>query len=239
MSARSRLPGRTTLSFDVGGSHVKAALLGRNGRLTGTQYTLDTPRPLTPRTLLALFDRVAAEVGRFDRIAAGIPGLVNRDVVYSLPAAHNRSFRHVALGNALQQRFRVPARLTNDAVMHGLAAIRGQGVEMVITLGTGLGTALFIDRALSAHYQTLPDDDEPFGSQYGAAALKQIGVRRWEGRLRKLIMHLRAATAFDHLYIGGGNAQRIEGRLPRNVSRIDNVAGVLGGHRLWEWGEVP
>jgi len=67
--------------------------------------------------------------------------------------------------------------------MHGLAAIGGKGVEMVITLGTGLGTALFIDRVLSAHYQTLPEQDEPF-SPYGRAALKKIGRTRWEKRPR-------------------------------------------------------
>jgi polyphosphate glucokinase len=233
------MTGRRTLSFDVGGSHVKAALLGRDGRLAAPQDKLDTPRPLTPRTLLELFGQVAARVGRFDRVAVGIPGLVHHDVVYSLPAANNHTFKRVPLGDSLRRRFHVPARVTNDAVMHGLAAIRGEGVEMVITLGTGLGTALFIDRVLSAHYQTLAPDDAPFGSAYGDAALKRIGRARWERRLHKLIAELRAATGFDHLYIGGGNARRINGRLPRNVSRIDNVAGVLGGHRLWEWGEVP
>jgi polyphosphate glucokinase len=54
-----------------------------------------------------------------------------------------------------------------------------------------------------------------------------------------LFDQLRTITNFDHLYVGGGNAKRLEGRLPPRVTRIDNVAGVLGGHRLWEWGDVP
>ena len=128
--------------------------------------------------------------------------------------------------------------MTNDAAMHGLAAIRGSGVEMVITLGTGLGTALFIDAVLSAHYQTLPEQDEPF-SPYGDAALKKIGRARWEKRVRDLFDQLRGITNYDRLYVGGGNAKRLRGEMPSRVTRIDSEAGLLGGYRLWEWGDVP
>jgi polyphosphate glucokinase len=197
-----------------------------------------TPERLTPRTLVALFERIAGETSHYDRVAVGIPGIVHRNVVYSLPASGNRTFRGYALGAELSERLDAPVRVTNDAAMHGLASIHGRGVEMVITLGTGLGTALFIDGVLSAHYQTLPDDDEPF-SPYGDAALRRVGRRAWERRVHALVKQLRPITNFDHLYVGGGNARRLEERLPRHVTRIGNVAGVLGGHRLWEWGDVP
>jgi polyphosphate glucokinase len=218
---------------------VKAALLGKNGDQVTERLKVPTPERLTPRSLLTLFERIAAHVPHYDRVAVGIPGIVHRDVVYSLPASKSKLFKCFPLGVALSERLRgTPVRVTNDAAMHGLAAIHGTGVEMVITLGTGLGTALFIDGVLSAHYQTLPDDDEPF-SPYGDAALKRIGQRRWQKRVGDLWEQLRVITNFDHLYVGGGNAKRLEDPLPRHVTRIDNVAGVLGGHRLWEWGEVP
>jgi polyphosphate glucokinase len=217
---------------------VKAALLGSTGDQVTERIKEPTPARLTPRTLLILFERIAAKISHFDRVAVGIPGIVHRNIVYSLPAAGNRTFRRYALGTELSARLGSPVRVTNDAAMHGLATIHGRGVEMVITLGTGLGTALFIDGVLSAHYQTLPDDEEPF-SPYGDAALRRIGRRRWETRVRSLCEQLRLITNFDHLYVGGGNAKRLEERLPRHVTRIDNVAGVLGGHRLWEWGDVP
>jgi polyphosphate glucokinase len=238
MPSTRRSARRYTLAFDVGGSHVKAALLGKTGDQVTERIKEPTPERLTPSTLLALLVRMAGQVPHFDRVAAGIPGIVHRDVVYSLPASESRAFKKYALGAALSQRLGVPVRVTNDAAMHGLATIRGRGVEMVITLGTGLGTALFIDGVLSAHYQTLPDADEPF-SPYGDAARKQIGRRRWERRVHALFDQLRTITNFDHLYVGGGNAKRLEDALPRRITRIDKVAGVLGGHRLWEWGEVP
>ena len=156
----------------------------------------------------------------------------------SLPASRSRAFKRFALGDRLSERLGKRVRVTNDAAMHGLAAIRGDGVEMVITLGTGLGTALFIDGALSAHYQTLPEQDEPF-SAYGDEQRKKLGRKRWEKRVRALFDQLQSITNYDRLYVGGGNAERLKGEMPARVKRIDSAAGILGGHRLWEWGDVP
>jgi polyphosphate glucokinase len=238
MPAIRRATRRYTLAFDVGGTNVKAALLGKDGDQVTERIKEPTPYPLTPRTLLALLVRIAGHIPHYDRVAVGIPGVVHRDVVYSLPASRNGAFKKYALGAVLGDRLGVPVRVTNDAAMHGLATIHGRGVEMVITLGTGLGTALFIEGVLSAHYQTLPDIDEPF-SPYGDAALGRIGRARWEHRVHALCEQLRTITNYDHLYVGGGNAKRLVQPLLPNVTRIDNVAGILGGHRLWEWGEVP
>lgn len=197
-----------------------------------------TPERFTPAQLLSLLERMAARMPSYDRVSVGIPGIVHRDVVYSLPASRSRAFKRFELGERLSERLGARVRVTNDATMHGLAAIRGDGVEMVITLGTGLGTALFIDGVLSAHYQTLPEQDEPF-SAYGDGARKRMGRKRWEKRVRGLFEQLRWITNYDRLYVGGGNAERLQGEMPSRVTRIDSAAGLLGGYRLWEWGDVP
>ena len=227
-----------TLAIDVGGSGVKCALLDARGRMASAKLREDTPKRFTPSQLLALIERMAAQMPRYDRVAVGIPGIVHRDIVYSLPASKSRAFKRFELGARLSDRLGARARVTNDAAMHGLAAIRGTGLEMVITLGTGLGTALFIDGVLSAHYQTLPEQDEPF-SPYGKAVLKKIGRARWEKRVHDLFDQLRDITNYDRLYVGGGNAERLRGEMPSRVTRIDSEAGLLGGYRLWEWGDVP
>lgn len=198
----------------------------------------ETPERFTPTELVELIERMAKQMPRYDRVSVGIPGIVRRDVVYALPASKSRAFKGYELGARLSDRLGTRVRVTNDAAMHGLAAIRGDGLEMVITLGTGLGTALFIDGGLSAHYQTLPGQDEPY-SPYGNAALKKIGRKRWEKRVRELFDQLRWITNYDRLYVGGGNAERLKGEMPARVKRIDSTAGILGGHRLWEWGDVP
>jgi polyphosphate glucokinase len=227
-----------TLAIDVGGSSVKCALLDARGRMASEKLSEDTPKRFTPSQLLALIQRLAKQMTTYDRVAVGIPGIVHRDVVYALPASRSRAFKRFELGARLSELLGARVRVTNDAAMHGLAAIRGEGVEMVITLGTGLGTALFIDGVLSAHYQTLPEQDEPF-SPYGKAALRKIGRRPWEKRVRALFDQLRGITNYDRLYVGGGNAELLRGEMPSRVKRIDSAAGILGGFRLWEWGDVP
>lgn len=229
---------RYTLAFDVGATNVKAALLGNDGDMVSEQMKEPTPERLTPARLVAVLERMASGIPHFDRVAVGIPGVVHGNVVYSLPASESRAFKGFRLGDELERRLGAPARVTNDAAMHGLATIHGDGVEMVITLGTGLGTALFIDGVLSAHYQTLPDADER-SSPYGDDVRKRIGRVRWETRVQALFTQLRTITNYDRLYVGGGNANLLRRRLPPRVVHIDNVAGVLGGHWLWEWGEVP
>lgn len=238
MPTKRRRARQRTLAIDVGGSGVKCALLDARGRMASEKLREDTPERFTPAQLLALIERMAAQMPRYDRVAVGIPGIVHRDIVYSLPASKSRAFKRFELGARLADRLGARTRVTNDAAMHGLAAIRGKGLEMVITLGTGLGTALFIDAVLSAHYQTLPEQDEPF-SPYGDAALKKIGRARWEKRVRDLFDQLRGITNYDRLYVGGGNAKRLRGEMPSRVTRIDSEAGLLGGYRLWEWGDVP
>jgi polyphosphate glucokinase len=217
---------------------VKCALLDARGRMASEKLSEDTPKRFTPSQLLALIQRLAKQMTTYDRVAVGIPGIVHRDVVYALPASRSRAFKRFELGARLSELLGARVRVTNDAAMHGLAAIRGEGVEMVITLGTGLGTALFIDGVLSAHYQTLPEQDEPF-SPYGKAALRKIGRRPWEKRVRALFGQLRGITNYDRLYVGGGNAELLRGEMPSRVKRIDSAAGILGGFRLWEWGDVP
>ena len=238
MPAKRRRARQRTLAIDVGGSGIKCALLDARGRMATEKLREETPNRFTPTELLTVIERMAGQMPRYDRVSVGIPGIVHRDVVYSLPASKSRAFKGFELGERLSERFGKRVRVTNDAAMHGLAAIRGKGVEMVITLGTGLGTALFIDGVLSAHYQTLPELDEPF-SPYGDAARKKAGRKRWNKRVRELFEQLHWITNYDRLYVGGGNAERIEGEMPARVKRIDSAAGILGGHRLWEWGDVP
>ena len=217
---------------------MKAALLDGDGEMVSEKLREETPDHFTPGDLLEMIARMARQLPEYDRVAVGVPGIVHRDVVYSLPASGSRAFKNYELGARLTELLGKPVRVTNDAAMHGLAAIDGDGVEMVITLGTGLGTALFIGGVLSAHYQTLPDQDEPF-SAYGDSARKKIGRKRWEERVQALFDQLRGITNYDRLYVGGGNAERLKGEMPPRVKRIDSAAGILGGHRLWEWGDVP
>jgi polyphosphate glucokinase len=226
-----------TLAVDVGGSHIKAALLEATGHLVSERLRLDTPDPLTPKRLLATLIGVAESLDAHDRVSVGIPGLVHDGRIYAIPVTADPAFRGVDLAGILRRRDRRPVRVLNDAQMHGLGFIRGRGVEVAITLGTGLGSALFIDGRLGPHVQFLSaaGNEDLKGGDYGDLALAALGRKKWNRRVERLIDLLRRLTNFDHLYIGGGNASQLKLDLPKDVTRGDNAAALLGAVRMWEW----
>jgi len=226
-----------TLAIDVGGSHVKAALLGATGHLVSERLRLPTPDPLTPKGLLAMLIDLAETLDAHDRVSVGINGLVHGGRIYAIPVTANPAFRGFDLTAKFRRRIRRPVRILNDAQMHGLGFIRGRGVEVAITLGTGLGSAVFIDGKLGPHVQFLSGagDQELKGGDYGDLALQALGRKKWSRRVESLIDLLRRLTNFEHLYVGGGNASKLKIDLPKDVSRGDNSAALLGAVRMWVW----
>jgi polyphosphate glucokinase len=180
---------------------------------------------------------VARSGGRYDRLSVGVNGLVHDGRVYAIPVTANPAFRGFPLAARLRSRLGRRVRLLNDAQMHGLGFVRGRGVELVLTLGTGLGSALFIDGELGPHVQFLPSvgREGVKGGDYGDRALATLGRRRWTSRVERLIGLLRRLTNFDQLYIGGGNAELLKPRLGSDVTLGDNSAAFAGGVRMWDW----
>jgi polyphosphate glucokinase len=120
--------------------------------------------------------------------------------------------------------------------VHGFAVITGQGVELVVTLGTGFGTALYDRGRLCPHLEIAHQPfrkGETYDEQLGDAARKQVGNRKWRKRVWQAIENLRTLTHFDHLYVGGGNSRHLREELPADISVVDNSAGLTGGLRLW------
>jgi polyphosphate glucokinase len=235
---RSRRPaGARTLCVDVGGTSIKAAVLDESARLVGRRLKVATPDELDRPSLLGAIAEAAAELGAFDRVSLGIPGIVHRGVVYAIPISENPELCGFDVAGALRARLGAPVRVLNDAEMHGLGAITGKGVEMIITLGTGLGTALFVHGELGPrwHIAEKPGRDALPGGPYGKLARKEVGDRKWMRRVALLVDHLRQLTNFDHLYIGGGESKRLDIELPDDVTRVDNHAALVGGARLWDW----
>jgi polyphosphate glucokinase len=227
-----------TLSFDIGGSSIKAAVLDPHGHMVSEHMEVDTPKRPSPERLIDVMVELAKPAHGYQRISVGFPGIVLDNVVYSFPMSASRAYKGFRLGTALRKRLRRPVRVINDADMHGLGVISGHGVELVITLGTGLGTALYIDGRIGPSVQFTPSPGgraAPRGGEYGKAAMRRVGRARWNKRVARLIDVLRYLTNFDHLYIGGGNADKLTIALPKDVAIVDNTAAIVGGVRLWQW----
>jgi polyphosphate glucokinase len=226
-----------TLAIDIGGTHIKAAVLDSQGREIADHVQADTPHPSPPQAVLECIAKLVSALPPYDRISAGFPGVVVRGDVVTAPNLGTDAWKDFPIANALTLHFGKPARVINDAEVQGLGVISGKGLECVITLGTGFGSALYRDGALMPHLERgqHPIWKQKTYDQYlGLGALKKKGLTAWNRRVSRAIEVLHTLLNYDHLYIGGGNAGHIDFALPPNVSIVSNEAGITGGVALWQ-----
>ena len=224
-----------TLAIDIGGTGIKAVVLDETGKLLTERIRVKTPRPATPEAVINAIVELAKQQGEFDRVSVGFPGVVRRGITLNAPNL-NGTWGGFHLADALMKKLGTPVRVANDADVQGFGVIAGHGVELVITLGTGFGSGLFVDGKLVPNLE-LGHHPLQKGKTYedllGDAALKKVGKKKWNRRLVRAIQTLDRTFNYDRLYIGGGNATRITVKLPSNVKIVSNVAGLLGGLALW------
>jgi polyphosphate glucokinase len=224
------------LSIDIGGSGLKAAILDLNGEMLTERARVNTPKNLMPDTLLRGLVELVDALGTYDVVSVGFPGVVRKGTIITAPNLGTKQLKGFNLQLALEKQLGRPTRVLNDADMQGFAAIKGEGIEMVVTLGTGFGSALFMDGELAPHLEIahLPfRQGEDYDQQVGNLARKKVGKKRWNRRVQRAIKALRILTNFDRLYIGGGNADKLTLELEPDVEIIPNEYGVRGGAWLW------
>jgi len=227
--------GPRTLCVDIGGTGIKTLIVDPRGKPLTDRLRVDTPRPATPRAVIGAILGLARRQGRFDRASVGFPGVVRRGVTLTAPNLHP-TWIGVDIDRALTKGLGRPVRAANDADVQGLGAVRGRGVELIVTLGTGFGSALFVDGRLVPNVQLAHHTSwnaRTYEEELGNAALKKAGKKKWNKRLRKAIASLDTLFNYDRLYIGGGNARKITGSLPPQVRVVSNIEGLLGGIALW------
>jgi polyphosphate glucokinase len=242
--------GPSTLAIDVGGTGVKASVLDATGQMAHDRVRVETPYPLSPKVLVSTIVDLIRPLPTFDRISLGFPGMVRDGKILTAPHFISRkeadgkpdpelvaAWRAFDLEAALTTAFSKPAKVANDADLQGAAVVTGTGLELVVTLGTGVGTGLFYQGRLCPHLELAQHPlrgKKTYNEVLGEAARKKEGNAEWNRRVRQMIATLHTLLFWDHLFLGGGNAARVTGQLPDGVSLIDNAAGILGGIRLWE-----
>lgn len=225
----------TTLAIDIGGSGIKVILLDSEGTPIGERARLKTPSPATPDAVMDTISKLIAGQPSFDRVSVGLPGVVRNGITYTAVNL-DKAWVGYPLAERLTQQLNCPVKVANDADIQGFGAISGKGVELVITLGTGFGSALFVDGHLvpnleMAHHRFRKN--ESYEEQLGRATLEKIGKEKWNRRLQKALNSLEHLFNYDRLYIGGGEAKNITLKLPSNTTIVPNVLGLLGGIGLW------
>lgn len=233
--ARARA-GPRTLAIDVGGTGLKAAILDAEGRLMSDRVRVPTPARCPPTVLIRAVAELIAPLGAYDRVSVGFPGVVRDGVVRTAPNFGSARWRGFDLARALTRALERPVRVLNDAEVQAFAVIASRGIELVITLGTGVGSALFRDGELMPHLE-LSQHPVHGGKTYdeylGERARKRVGTGKWNRRVRRVLGILETVFNYDRLYLGGGNAARINFRLSHRAHIVENKAGLLGGIALW------
>jgi len=215
-----------TLAIDIGATGLKATILNELGAPVTERARVKTPASGMPGEVLDAATALAQGLGDFDRVSLGFPGIVREGVVKEAPnlAAEWKDFN---VGEVLAARLGKPVRVANDADVQGFGAISGKGVELVLTLGTGVGSSVFINGHLVPNVEV--------GSRkLSDGELQKVGKRKWNKRLIKTVKKLEKMFHFDRLYIGGGNARFVDiGAHAAHVTIVSNLNGLVGGLALW------
>ncbi|MGI8662078.1 MAG: ROK family protein [Acidimicrobiales bacterium] len=247
----------STLVIDVGGSGLKATVLDPAGEPLHERVRVDTAYPCPPDRLVADLVGLVEPLPAYERASVGFPGVVRGGRVVTAPhfvTEHGpgtkvdsdlaSQWEQFDLAAALAARFDAPVRVANDADVQGAGVITGDGLELVLTLGTGLGSAVFRNGRLALHLELAHHPAIKRGSYndyVGDRARKKLGVKHWNRRVRKTLVALDALVVPDLILVGGGNAKRVDesklcGKVPELASKVrlvGNEGGLLGGIRLW------
>jgi len=227
--------GPVTLCVDIGGTGLKMMALDATGLPASERLRELTPNPATPDSVLAILETLKKQMPAFDRVSVGFPGVIKHGTTL---AAFNLdpAWADFPLEKTLQKRWKKPVRLANDASIQGYGAIHGKGVELCLTLGTGLGSSLFTNGHLCPGLE-LAHHPWRKGLTYedflGKRGLDKYGKKQWNKLVAKAIAQTSQLFNWDFLHIGGGNAKHLTIDLAKNIRIVPNEEGLLGGVALW------
>lgn len=225
------------LCIDIGGSHIKASVININGECVENYESEKTPDPSSPENVLEVIKEISSRFLTYDKVAAGFPGFIKEGVVKTAPKLGNDYWHNYPLAENLTQLLNKPAMVINDADFQALTLTKGKGLEMVITLGTGFGSALMLNGVLLPHLEMSLHPftkKKTYNDYIGKDALKKKGKKKWNKRMKKVMEVLKTVFNYDFLYISGGNAEYINFQLDKNVTIVGNKDGIKGGAALWK-----
>lgn len=231
------------LGIDVGGSSIKAGIVDLNaGRVTAELISAPTPKPSPPNALMPVLAGLAARLpGPTGTVGIAFPSVIKNGIVRT--AANIDPSWIGADGAALAARaLGRPALLLNDADAAGVAEMRWgagrgtSGIVMMVTLGTGIGTALFCDGKLFpntelGHIELRGMDAEKWASAHVRTAEK-LDFPAWIARVNEYLARLHALFWPDVFILGGAVSERFEEFAPLlrspSVLRPAHFAGQAG-----------
>jgi len=234
------------LGIDVGGTGIKGAPVSlRTGKLLRERFRLETPQPATPDEVARTIAGVAEHFEWTGPIGIGFPAAIQHGVVRTASNI-DPSWIGVDAAALIAAATGAPkVAIANDADVAGLAEIRfgaGKGVQgsvLMITIGTGIGTALFVDGKLvpnmeMGHIEVNGKDGEAWASD-AAREREDLKWDKWAGRIDKYLHKIEYLLWPDLIIVGGGVSRKAEKFFPRLTVRTPivpatmlNEAGIVG-----------
>ncbi len=236
--------------LDIGGTGMKGAVVDLDtGEVVSERVRLDTPQPATIAALLDTAASVVAESGWEGPLGCTFPGIVKHGVIGS-SANLDPEWVGEHLGERLSAHLGRPVTPVNDADAAGLAEMRfgagrgRPGVVLMLTLGTGVGSAMFVDGLLVPNTELghLEFEGVVAETLTSAAARERgdLSYERWAERLERYFTHLERLFSPDLFIIGGGISRKAERFLPLIDVKTPLVpaesrqnAGIVGAALAW------
>ena len=233
------------LGIDIGGSGIKAAPVNlATGALVRDRYRIPTPQPSTPRAVVEVVKRLTTHFQWRGRVGITFPGVVRHGVLLSAANMH-KGWIGVDAPKAFRRATKGPVTVLNDADAAGLAEMtlgagkRARGVVLVLTFGTGIGSALFVDGRLVPNTELghveLRGRDAELRASERAREDGNLSWVRWAQRVDEFLHHLEMLFSPDLFIIGGGASKKADKFLPLLTvnakvvpARLRNEAGIVG-----------
>ena len=214
------------LVIDVGGTHIKVLVPGHNAPIKIASSPTLTPQQMVNKVKDAIRDCT------YDCVSIGYPGVV----IGGRPVHNPFNLGSGWVGFDFRKSFGCPIKLLNDAAMQALGSY-SQGRMLFLGLGTGLGSAMVVDKMLEpmelAH---LPyRHGKTYEDSLGRRGLEKMGKKKWRRHVLKVADQLKSALEADYVVLGGGNAKKLRKlkKLPSDLHIGDNDNAFIGGLRLW------
>lgn len=225
------------LAIDIGGSHIKATVLNEDGKELEDYKSNETPNPASPEKVLETIKKLVDNFDAYNYVSVGFPGFIKDGIIQTAPNLGTKMWHGFDLENRLEKLLGKPLKVVNDADLQGIGVVNGKGFEILVTLGTGFGTAFLKNGVLFPHIELAHHPvtkKKDYDKYIGDKALKKKGAKKWNKRMKKVIGILKVVFNYDQLYISGGNADVINFKLDENIKIVTNEDGIKGGARLWK-----
>ena len=239
----------TVLGIDIGGTGIKAAPVNvQSGKLVEDPLRLPTPQPAKPTQMLSVINEMLHQFNWQGHVGCGFPGVVKKGQVFTA-ANLSKDWIGVNLTMAIQKLTSSSVAVINDADAAGLAEMQfgagkphnkhGGGVVLIVTLGTGIGTALFVNGHLVPNTELGHIEIGGMEAEKRAATVirerEGLSWKEWGNRVNIYLQTLEFLLSPDVFIIGGGVSASCEQFFPfldvqaKIVSaELQNDAGIVG-----------